>query len=381
MSHKKYIKRLIKIKDWVEDNKVLILYGPRQVGKTTLLKAYLNPQKSKYLYKTGDDIPFANELSQCDLTVLRNKLSSYSLIAIDEAQKIPRIGRALKLIVDNLPNIKVIVTGSSSFDLLNHTGEALTGRKKTITLYPLALSEVRGFFDSYDFEKLLPQFLIYGMYPDVLLANSSQQKAERVTELAHSYLLKDILDFDKVKSSKKIFDLLRLLAFQVGSQVSTNELANTLGVDKNTVAHHLDLLEKSFVLFRLEGFSRNLRKEVSKMSKYYFYDLGIRNALISNFNPMDLRNDAGQLWENFMLIERIKSHTYQKIHSQYYFWRTYDKKEIDLIEERNGKLFAYEFKYKASKNKIPKDWINTYQNSEYHVVTPQNYIPFLDLEL
>lgn len=371
------IKRHIEIKKLVEKNKVLIIYGPRQVGKTTLVKAYLKTYKDNYIFKTGDDIPFANELALCDLKLLRNKIPQNSMLVVDEAQKIPNIGRALKLIVDNIKDIKVIVTGSSSFDLLNSTGEALTGRKNVATLYPISINEAKSIFDPYDLERSLESFLIYGMYPSILSAGNNQNKTRLIEEISHSYLLKDVLDFDKIKNSKKIFDLLRLLAFQIGNEVSTNELATNLGIDKNTVSNYLDLLEKSFVLFRLDGFSRNLRKEVSKMSKYFFYDIGIRNALISNFNDLEKRNDHGQLWENFILMERIKHNAYAGIYANYYFWRTYDKKEIDFIEERGGKLHGFEFKWKNVGIKAPMDWLETYDNADYKVITPENYFNFV----
>lgn len=371
------IKRHIEIKELVEKNKVLIIYGPRQVGKTTLVQSYLNTYRDKYIFKTGDDIPFANDLAMCDLKWLQGKIPQNSLLVIDEAQKIPNIGRALKLIVDNIKNVKIVVTGSSSFDLLNSTGEALTGRKNVVTLYPVAISEAKSILNPYDLQRSLESFLIYGMYPSVLSAENNQEKTRLIEEISHSYLLKDILDFYKVKNSKKIFDLLRLLAFQIGSEVSTNELAATLNIDKNTVSNYLDLLEKSFVIFRLDGFSRNLRKEISKMSKYYFYDLGVRNAIISNFNDLATRNDHGQLWENYILMERIKHNSYTGIYANYYFWRTYDKKEIDLIEERGGKLHGYEFKWKNIKIKPPKDWLEAYANSDYTIITSENYSDFI----
>lgn len=371
------IKRDIQIKELVTHNKVLIVYGPRQVGKTTLIEQYIDSYKKPYIYRTGDDIPFADEISKCDLRQLESKIPPNTLLVIDEAQKISNIGQALKLIVDKIDGVSVIATGSSSFDLLSETGEALTGRKNVVTLFPITVHEAINYFGAYDLPRYLDSFLIYGMYPSVLSSETNSEKADIIKEITHSYLLKDILDFDKVKNSKKIFDLLRLLAFQVGSQVSTSELATHIGVDKNTVANYLDLLEKSFVLFRLDGFSRNLRKEVSKMSKYYFYDLGIRNALIANFNDLEIRNDQGQLWENFILMERIKHNAYHNVVVNYYFWRTYDHKEIDLIEERGGRLHGYEFKWKQSIVKAPKNWLETYANADYVVYTPQNYLDFI----
>ena len=327
--------------------------------------------------QTGDDIPFSNQFAQCDLHFFRSTIPENSLLFIDEAQRIPEIGRGLKLIVDNIPGVSVIVTGSSSFDLLQSTGEALTGRKTVATLYPVSIEETLFTTNRWDLPRYLPDYLRFGMYPAVLAAATYQEKESIVRELAGSYLLKDILDFDKIKDSKKIFDVLRLLAFQVGSQVSTQEVGNTVGIDKNTVARYLDLLEKSFVLYRLDGFSRNLRKEVSKMSKYYFYDLGIRNALISNFNEIALRNDHGQLWENFIVMERIKHLSYTRQSANCYFWRTYNKKELDWVEETGGHLHGYEFKWKKVAVNPPRDWLETYPEADFRVIHPENYLTFV----
>jgi predicted AAA+ superfamily ATPase len=364
----------------VPENKVLVVYGPRQVGKTTLVHRYLSSDPAptgEIITRTGDDIPFANQFSRCDLHLYRSTVPEGSLLFIDEGQRIPEIGRGLKLIVDNIPGVRVIVTGSSSFDLMQTTGEALTGRKKVVTLYPVSVEESLSVIDRWDLPRHLPDYLRFGMYPDVLTSPTYQQKESVVRELAGSYLLKDILDFDKIKDSRKILDVLRLLAFQVGSQVSTQEVGNTVGIDKNTVARYLDLLEKSFVLYRLDGFSRNLRKEVSKMSKYYFYDLGIRNALISNFNEIAMRNDVGQLWENFLVMERIKHLSYSGQAPNCYFWRTYDRKELDWVEESGGRLRGYEFKWKPAAVAPPRGWLETYAEADFQVVHPENYLDFV----
>ncbi len=371
------IKRLIEIEKSLEKNKVLILYGPRQVGKTTLVKDFLKKTSLKYVYFTGDQLDFARDFGSCNLSVIKKIIGDKSLLVIDEAQKIENIGTALKLVVDNFQDIFVITTGSSSFDIANAVDEPLTGRKNIVTLYPVSLGELSRDATPYEIDKEIGHFLVYGMYPNVINYNDYEKKQSRLLEIRDAYLIKDILSFQKIKNSKAIIDLLRLLSFQVGSQVSTSELGKSLGVDNKTVARYLDLLEKSFVLFRLNGFSRNLRKEVTKMSKYYFYDNGIRNALISNFNNLDYRNDVGQLWENFLVMERIKRNEYKKMYANYYFWRIQDRKEIDFIEERDGMLYGYEFKWRKEKEKPPQEWIKNYKNATYNVYNRDNYLDLL----
>lgn len=371
------IYRAIEIKKLMEKNKVLIIYGPRQVGKTTLVKDFLKETKLKHLYFTGDQFDFARDFGSCNLQLTKKIIGDNKLLIIDEAQKIESIGTALKLVVDNIDDIFVIATGSSSFDLANATDEPLTGRKNMATLYPISLLELSKEKTSYELDNQLEDYLVYGMYPNVLNYDSYEKKIKRLVEIKNAYLIKDILAFQKIKSSNAIINLLKLLAFQIGSQVSTSELGLSVGVDNKTVSRYLDLLEKSFVVFRLDGFSKNLRTEVRKMSKYYFYDIGIRNALISNFNKLDTRNDVGQLWENFMIMERIKRNSYKNIHANYYFWRTYNQKEIDFIEEREGVLLGCEFKSKGEKVKQPKEWLENYSNATYDVYHRDNYLDFL----
>ncbi len=371
------IPRTIDIEKNLEKNKVLIIYGPRQVGKTTSVKKFLSETSFKYASYSGDDLEFSYSFSRCSLESTKRIVGENRLIFIDEAQKIENIGTALKLIVDNFQDIYVIATGSSSFDLANTAEETLTGRKNLLVLYPISIGELLLQQTLYEFEEKLEEYLIYGTYPEIITHEDQAQKEKRIIEIKDSALIKDLLVFQRVKRSRLVIDLLKLLAFQVGSEVSCNELGERLGLNEKTVRRYLDLLEKSFVLFRLDGFSRNLRKEVSKMSKYYFYDLGIRNALISNFNDLGTRNDVGQLWENFMVLERIKRNAYRGISANYYFWRTYDQKEIDLIEERGGMLYGYEFKWRDNKKKPPKDWLKTYSNATYDVVTPNQYLDFV----
>ena len=371
------IQREIDIGKNLEKNKVLIIYGPRQVGKTTSVEKFLSETPLKYASYSGDSLEFAYSLAKCDLEYIKKIAGGVDLLFIDEAQKIESIGTALKLAVDHMPDIRVIATGSSSFDLASTTEEALTGRKNLLILYPVAISELLRSQTLYEFQKKLGQYLVYGMYPEVVTYENYEQKEKRIVEIKDSSLVKDILAFQKVKKSRLLIDLLKLLAFQVGSEVSCSELGERLGLNEGTVRRYLDLLEKSFVLFRLDGFSRNLRKEVTRMSKYYFYDPGIRNALISNFNDLDTRDDLGQLWENFMVLERIKRNAYMGVSANYYFWRTYDRKEIDLIEERGGMLHGYEFKWRKDRKKPPADWLGTYSNATYDVVTPDRYLDFV----
>lgn len=366
-----------KLGEYLEPNKVLVLYGPRQVGKTTLLEQFLAKTKLKYKLDSGDNITTQQILSSQDFAQVVGYISGYDLLAIDEAQHIPSVGMGLKIIVDQVPDIRVIATGSSSFELSGQVGEPLTGRKRTLTLYPLSQIELADIHNRFELKERLPEWLVFGGYPAVVTASSKDGKIQILEELVNSYLLKDILALERVKGSKVLLDLLRLLAFQVGSEVSLTELGGQLGIDYKTVARYLDLFEKSFVLFNLRGFSRNLRKEITKKSKYYFYDTGIRNAVISNFNDLDLRDDVGKLWENFLVIERLKAQEYRKIYANNYFWRTYDQKEVDWVEEREGKLFGYEFKWGPGKVKPPKDWLETYSNASFEVITPENYLEFV----
>lgn len=371
------IPRIINIEDSIEKNKVVIVYGPRQVGKTTLVNDFLSRTSLKYKMFSGDQLDFANSFGKCELELIKKLLGDTQLLVIDEAQKIENIGRAIKLVVDSIPGIYVIATGSSSFDLANATDEPLTGRKNLVTLYPIAMMELCQIHTQYELDKNLSEYLIYGTYPNIITYKTNDQKQNRIIEIKDAYLIKDVLEFHGIKKSQVVINLLKLLAFQLGSEVSTTELGSSLGLDRKTVMRYLELLEKSFVIFRLNGFSRNLRKEVNKMGKYYFYDLGIRNALISNFNDLDSRDDIGQLWENFLMIERIKRNSYKKLSINYYFWRTYDQKEIDLIEERGGKLYGYEFKWSESKVKPPQDWLKTYKNASYEVINAKNYFDFV----
>jgi predicted AAA+ superfamily ATPase len=371
------IPRSLSIKDNLKAGKVLILYGARQVGKTTLVKEFLSKTELKYRYDTGDNFQVADQLSKCTYQSTQDHVGNNELIIIDEAQKIANIGTALKLMVDINPNLYVIATGSSSFELANMTNESLTGRKKVYQLFPIAQQELAAIYAPSELKNNKQEFMVYGSYPEVVTLDDREEKIELVREITYSYLIKDILEFDKIRNSEKIYKLLQLLAFQIGSEVSANELAQSVGIDVKTIQRYLDLLKKSYVIFDLNAYSSNPRKEISKGSKYYFYDLGIRNALIGNFNLLDQRNDVGAMWENFMIIERIKRDAYMKKYKNYYFWRTYTQKEVDFIEEYDGKIVAYEFKFNPQITQAPKAWHDSYPDTQYYTIHTDNYLEFI----
>jgi uncharacterized protein len=344
-----------------------------------------------YSFYKGDSDATKAMLSQVTESMVEQVVGDSKLLIIDEAQMIPNIGAFLKLLVDTRPDIAVVITGSSALDLAGQTGEPLTGRKLTKYVFPLSVVELVAHNPTPKalFSEKLEQLLIYGSYPECILLNDTQQKREYLDDLLDSYVFKDILTLSDVKGSRVLVQLVAKLAFQVGSLVSTSELGASLGLDAKTVARYLDLLEKSFIIFRLGGFSRNLRKEITKQSKYYFYDLGVRNAVISNYNRLELRNDVGQLWENFVILERLKKRKHLSISANQYFWRTWSGQEIDLVEEREGLLYGYEVKWsdKIDSNTArtihksslaPKLWTETYQNEQkYELINRSNFLDFL----
>jgi len=353
--------------------KVLILTGARQVGKTTLLKDFLSKTPLKYKLDSGDNIRIQELLGSQDFDRILPYAEGYQLIAIDEAQNIPNIGMALKILIDERPDLRVIATGSASFELTRQVGEPLTGRKKTFHLFPIAQKELLLDLNRHELKEKLNTFLIYGSYPEVVTEPGLQKKESLLNELVDSYLLKDVLALEKVKSPRTLLDLLKLLAFQIGKEVSLNEVSRQLHIDVKTAGRYLDLLEKSYVLVRSIGFSRNLRKEVTSKHRYYFTDNGIRNAVISQFNPIDQRDDIGALWENFIVMERQKFLAYSGHRIPLYFWRTYAQQEIDWVEERDGNLFGYECKWSPKKTpKAPREWKNSYPDAKFTPVTPEN---------
>ncbi len=368
------------VKNLIPKNKVLIIYGSRRVGKTTLLMEILKSSNLKYKIDSGDNIKINEILSSGNFTLLSEYVEGFEIVAIDEAQEIRGIGKGLKILVDNNPDLKLIATGSSSFDLSQNVGEPLTGRKKVLKLFPFSQGELLNEFTAFELKDKLHEYLIFGSYPEIVLSTTKQEKTEILEEIVGSYLLKDILSLEKIRNPKVLFNLLKLLSFQIGSLVSIHELATQLHIDSKTVNRYLDLLEKTFIIFKISAFSSNPRKEISKKNKYYFFDNGIRNGIIMQFAPLDLRNDIGQLWENFMVSELYKKTSYLKLFRQMYFWRNYNGQEIDLIFEKDGKLEAFEFKWKKQNGKIPKDFVNKYGNIDYTVVNQSNYLEYLKLE-
>ena len=360
----------------LEPKRVLVIYGPRRVGKTTLLSEYLETQSDKKVFfSTGDDIQLRNIFQSEERNRILDFARPYDLIAIDEAQFIPSIGLGAKMMIDAYPEKNIILTGSSSLDLSNKIGEPLTGRHFTLTLLPFSQGEMG--YSRFELEGALEQFLIYGSYPEVLHEPNLDRKRKILNELISSYLFKDALALEAVRSPDTLMDIAKCLAFQVGNEVSINEVARTARTDAKTAAKYIDLLEKMFIIKRVRGFSRNLRNEISKKAKYYFLDNGIRNAVISQFNPLDLRNDVGALWENFVFMELMKKSGVEDTFDSYYFWRTHTGQEIDIIKESNGVLTAIECKWSKNVSSAPSAWREAYPNASYTVISKNNYLDIL----
>jgi len=359
-------------------NKVIVLIGPRRVGKTILIKQILAKTKQPYLLLNGEDLDVRKKLANRSVQHYLSLLGKIRFLVIDEAQKIPHIGEILKLMIDEIDGLKILATGSSAFDINKYMGEPLTGRKKTYYMFPLSEIELKQVENDIQKVANLKHRLVFGNYPELLHLKNIEDKKEYLQELVNSYLLKDILEFENIKNADKIFDLLRLIAFQVGNEVSNTEIGKQLAMSKNTVERYLDLLTKVFILHPLSAFSRNLRKEIVKSKKWYFYDNGLRNMLVSNMNPIELRNDIGALWENYIISERIKHQKYTKMLVYNYFWRTYDQQEIDWVEDRDGTLHTYEFKWNSNKKaKQPIAWQKTYINTTFKVINSDNYLNWI----
>lgn len=360
-------------------NKVLVLLGARRVGKTAFIKNYLSKiPKSDYLQLNGEDVDDVNLIKQRSVSNYSRLLANVKLLVIDEAQNIPDVGMILKLIVDSIDGIKIIATGSSVFDLSNKLGEPLVGRKNTIHLFPFAQMEFATQENYKQTTSKLEERLLFGSYPELEQYPDWNDKINYIKEIINAYLLKDILIFDGIKQSDKVLDLLKLIAFQVGQEVSLQELARQLGISKNTVENYLDLLSKVFVIYKVSGFSRNLRKEITKSNRWYFYDNGIRNGIIGNFMRLENRTDIGALWENYLASERVKFQNYTQTSVTNYFWRTYDQQELDWLEEKAGNLAGFEFKWNENrKSKIPAAFAKAYPEASYEIINKQNYLDFI----
>jgi len=366
--------------DSIKSNKVLILFGARRVGKTELLKNYLKGiNSSEYLLLNGDDQATTDLLNERTVVNYKRLMGKQTLLIIDEAQKIPDIGAKLKLMVDEIEGIKIVVTGSSVFDLSNKLGEPLVGRKETLWLHPMSQMEFSVYENYLQTTEKLEERMVFGSYPELEHISDWKDKEDYLYGIVNDYLLKDILEFEGIKKSNKLIDLLRLVALQVGSEVNIDELAKNLkGISRNTVEQYLDLLTKVFVLYNVRGYSNNLRKEITKTSKWYFHDNGIRNAIIRNFNPLQFRTDTGALWENYLASERVKHNSYSKNRVNTYFWRTYDQQELDWVEEGNGQLIGYEFKWNEKKKvKAPAAWSRGYPSASFEVITRGNYLDWI----
>lgn len=364
-----------KIRNQLFKGKAILLVGSRQTGKTSLLRA-LFPNQDKIVWLNGDDIGVQTRISQINTDQWRMVVGDKKLLVIDEAQEIENIGLRMKLVTDQLKDVQLIATGSSAFELSNRLNESLTGRKWEYKLYPLSYKEMAQHHGLISEHNLINHRLVYGYYPEVVTSPGKERDVLRM--LTDSYLYKDVLAFGGIKKSNKLTTLLQAIAYQVGSQVSYSELSKTVGLDGKTIESYIDILEKSYIIFRLSSYSRNLRNELKNSKKIYFYDNGVRNAIISNFLPVQQRNDVGALWENFVISERVKHNEYSGHWCNNYFWRTHKQKEIDYLEEYDGKLFAYEFKYNSRKTAvIPKDFKEAYPEAAFKEITPNNIDEFL----
>lgn len=360
------------------EQRVIVLYGARQVGKTTLVREILTEFEGSATYLNCDEPDIREELTGATSTQLRHLFGDAQLVVIDEAQRIPEIGLTLKLAVDTMPERQIIATGSSSFELANQTSEPLTGRKFEFHLHPLALGELRSVENERETRRMLDTRLVYGMYPSVLMAGK-ERAGEILRELTGSYLYQDVLAWKDIRKPDLLDKLLRALALQLGSEVSLPEIGQLLGVDKATVENYLTVLEQAFVVFRLPPFSRNLRNEIKRMRKVYFWDVGVRNALINNLNPVELRTDAGGLWENYVIVERIKAVQNARRTVRSFFWRSHQQQEVDYVEESESGLLAAEIKRKSGQGRLPKSFTRAYPEAETRWVHPDNLLEFVEL--
>jgi predicted AAA+ superfamily ATPase len=356
--------------------KAIIIFGPRQSGKTTLVKLILENVREDILYINGDEFSDRELLSRPDSVKLKSLIGNRKLVFIDEAQKIRDIGNAVKIITDNFKLVQVIATGSSSFEIANKLNEPLTGRKYEFLILPFSFAEMVNYSSLFEEQKNLETRMVFGYYPEVVL--KKDESVELIKNLTSSYLFKDIFSLDGVRNHLLLEKLVKSIALQIGSEISINELSRHLGTNHQTLEKYLTILEQSYVIYKLPSYSNNVRNEIRKSKKYYFYDNGIRNSIIGNFSPLALRTDTGALWENFIISERIKYNLFNGKEIRYFFWRTKQQQEIDLIEEQNGRLSAYEIKWNRNANlKIPKTFTNNYLTDKIGIINNGNFYEFL----
>lgn len=368
----------LQLEKWLFKKKILVIYGPRQVGKTTLVKGILEKYPEKSIYLNCEDLEIKQNLEIRNAEHLRKYLGNYKLVVLDEAHRVIDIGKTLKLMWDTLPDVQIIATGSSSFELSSNINEPLTGRALEFKLFPLSIAEISEKYDKFQLKTVVQNCLRYGNYPEVVNADARDAPL-LARDITNKYLFKDILEFEGMKNSDLILKLLQALALQLGNEVSYTELGTMLGISKNTATKYVDLLEKCFVIYRLKPFSRNLRNEIVRKQKIFFWDLGIRNSLLNNFNDPNLRTDRGALWENFLITERIKYNHYEGKLINSYFWRTRSQQEIDYLEEAAGRLRGFEFKWKSKKFKKPKEFLYTYPKASINLIHQENYFNFVGI--
>jgi uncharacterized protein len=368
---------LVLIHKKLQPNKVVVLLGARRVGKTKLIEKIITDLNEKHLFLNGDDVETHNLLEIQSTANYKRLLGNTKFLVIDEAQEIPDIGKKLKLMVDTIPDLKVLVTGSSAFEINNQIGEPLVGRMKTINLYPIAQIEFSKTEDFIDTRSNLEDRLLFGSYPELSKMSTREDKINYLKDIVNTQLLRDIFAFEGIKKRDKIIALLQIIAFRTGSEISLESVGRDLQISKNTVEKYLDLFSKVFIIYSVSGFSKNRDNEITKMKKWYFVDNGIRNAIINSFNPLNMREDVGKLWENYLNSERIKKMSYQENHVLDYFWRTHAKQEIDRLEVKNEQIAAYEYKYGKVKAKIPPEFAKSYPDASFDIINQDNYLDYI----